>query len=45
VSALRVLGATVACAMIVLLGVEILRWRFRPEARRLRVIRKIGERR
>jgi len=29
----------------VLLGVEILRWVLRPEARRLRVIRKIGGRR
>jgi hypothetical protein len=31
--------------LIVLLCVEALRWTLRPEARRLRVIRKIGGRR
>ena len=29
--------------LVALLGVEILRWTFRPEARRLRAIRKIGK--
>ena len=28
-----------------LLGVEVLRWKLRPEQRRLRVIKKIGGRR
>lgn len=28
-----------------LLGVEVLRWKFRPEQRRLRAIKKIGGRR
>jgi hypothetical protein len=32
-------------AVTVLLTVEVLRWTFRPEARRLRVIRKIGGKR
>lgn len=35
----------VILAAIVLLGVEALRWLFRPESRRLRVIKKIGGRR
>jgi hypothetical protein len=30
---------------IALLGVEVLRWNFRPEARRLRALKKIGGRR
>jgi len=30
---------------VALIGVEFLRWVLRPEARRLRVIRKIGGRR
>ena len=32
-------------AGVVLIGVELLRWALRPEARRLRMIRKIGGRR
>lgn len=34
-----VLGATL------LLGIEVLRWKLRPEQRRLRLIKKIGSRR
>ncbi len=34
-----------AIVLPALLAVEILRWTLRPEARRLRVIRKIGGRR
>lgn len=41
--AIPVLAIVVAAAAIVV--VETLRWRFRPEARRLRLIRKIGGRR
>jgi len=37
-----VVGSIVAA---VLIGVEVLRWTLRPEARRLRMIRKIGGRR
>lgn len=32
-------------AGLVLVGVEVLRWTFRPEARRLRVLKKIRGRR
>jgi hypothetical protein len=35
----------VVLGAIVLLGVEALRWLLRPEARRLRAIKKIGGRR
>ena len=35
----------VIVVVAVVLVVEILRWMFRPQARRLRVIRKIGGRR
>lgn len=34
-----------AIVLIALLCVEILRWAFRPESRRLRMIKKIGGRR
>ncbi len=34
--------AIVASALVFGLAVEILRWRLRPEGRRLRVIKKIG---
>lgn len=34
-----------AVAAVTVLTVEVLRWTFRPEARRLRVIRKIGGKR
>lgn len=37
--------APIALAAAFLLGVEVLRWRFRPAGRRLRLIRKIGGRR
>ena len=30
---------------VLLLGVEVLRWKLRPEQRRLRMIKKIGGRR
>lgn len=40
-SAIIVVGGLLVVA---LLGVEILRWSLRPEARRLRAIRKIGRR-
>ena len=30
---------------IILFGIEILRWKLRPEQRRLRVIKKLGGRR
>lgn len=40
--AVVVLGAG---AVATVLAVEVLRWTFRPEARRLRVIKKIGGRR
>ena len=33
-----------AIAGALLLGIEILRWKLRPEQRRLRMIRKIGRR-
>jgi hypothetical protein len=42
VVAVIVLGSV---GLIVLFGVELLRWTLRPEARRLRAIRKIGGRR
>jgi hypothetical protein len=42
VTAVIVFGGGV---LIVLLVVEVLRWTLRPEARRLRAIRKIGGRR
>jgi hypothetical protein len=32
-------------AAAILLGVELVRWKIRPEARRLRAIKKIGGRR
>ena len=35
----------IAIAGVLLLGVEFLRWKLRPEQRRLRVIKKIGGRR
>ena len=35
----------IAIAGTLLLGVEILRWKLRPEQRRLRAIKKIGGRR
>ena len=34
----------IAIAGALLLGVEILRWKLRPEQRRLRMIKKIGRR-
>lgn len=34
----------VAIVLTAVLGIEALRWRFRPEARRLRMIKKIGGR-
>lgn len=34
----------IALVGALLLGVEILRWKLRPEQRRLRVIKKIGRR-
>jgi hypothetical protein len=37
--------AVVAVVALGLIGVEAARWLLRPEARRLRVIRKIGNRR
>jgi len=45
VSATSFLAAVGGCAAIGVLTVEVLRWSLRPEARRLRVIRKIGGRR
>jgi len=35
----------VVAGALVVLAIEIVRWLFRPESRRLRVIRKIGGRR
>ena len=35
----------IALGAALLLGVELLRWKFRPEQRRLRLIKKIGGRR
>ena len=35
---------TIALASGLLLGIEVLRWKLRPEQRRLRMIRKIGRR-
>jgi hypothetical protein len=35
----------IVVVVVVLLGIEGMRWVFRPEARRLRAIRKIGGRR
>jgi len=35
---------TIALASVLLLGIEVLRWKLRPEQRRLRMIRKIGRR-
>ena len=35
----------IAVVGALLLGVEVLRWKLRPEQRRLRVIKKIGGRR
>ena len=34
----------VAIVVLLLLGVEVARWTFRPAARRLRVLKKIGGR-
>jgi hypothetical protein len=39
------IGVFVLLVAVVALGVEFLRWTFRPAARRLRTIRKIGGRR
>ena len=36
--------ATIALVGVLLLGVEVLRWKLRPEQRRLRMIKKIGRR-
>lgn len=36
--------ATIALVGVLLLGVEVVRWKLRPEQRRLRMIRKIGRR-
>lgn len=38
-------GVFVLLVAVIVLGVEFLRWTLRPEARRLRAIRKIGGRR
>ena len=35
----------IALGGLLLLGVELLRWKLRPEQRRLRLIKKIGGRR
>lgn len=35
----------ISLVALALLGVEVLRWTLRPEARRLRAIKKIGGRR
>ncbi len=35
----------IALVGVILLGVEVLRWKLRPEQRRLRMIKKIGGRR
>jgi hypothetical protein len=42
---ISVVGLFTGGGLIVLLSIEGLRWMLRPEARRLRVIRKIGGRR
>ena len=34
----------IALGGVLLIGVEVLRWKLRPEQRRLRVIKKIGRR-
>jgi len=39
-----VIEVAIAIAVLLLLVVEIARWTFRPAARRLRVIKKIGGR-
>jgi len=36
--------APIALVGVLLFGVEVLRWKLRPEQRRLRMIRKIGRR-
>lgn len=36
--------APIALVGAFLLGIEVLRWKLRPEQRRLRMIRKIGRR-
>jgi hypothetical protein len=36
------IGGFVLLVVVIWLGVELLRWTFRPAARRLRVIKKIG---
>ena len=36
--------ALIAVVGAILLGVEVLRWKLRPEQRRLRMIKKIGRR-
>lgn len=38
-------GIFIFLVVVLALGVELLRWMFRPAARRLRMIRKIGGRR
>jgi len=39
------IGIFVFAIFVIVLGVECLRWIFRPEARRLRALKKIGGRR
>jgi hypothetical protein len=39
------IGGFVLLVVVLALGVEFLCWTFRPEARRLRMLRKIGGRR
>jgi hypothetical protein len=39
------IGGFIVLVVLLMIGVEALRWVLRPEARRLRTIKKIGERR